>query len=161
MIRKHKKYSKPRKPFEKKRMEEENILIEKYGLKNKKEIWKAESAVDKIRKRAKELIRSNENDKKKFFDKLNKSGLKVDSISDVLALTKEDYLNRRLQTIIFQKKLANSAKMARQIITHKNVLVDGNVVNIPSYIVPVESEDKISLKKQYILNKNKEKENNE
>ncbi len=152
MIRKHKKYSKPRKPFEKKRIEEENILVEKYGLKSKREIWKAEAAVGKMRERAKNLIRSSEEEKQRFFDKLKKVGFVVSSIADVLALTKEDYLNRRLQTIVYRRSLSSSAKGARQMITHKNVLVDGGVVSSPSYIVPIDLEEKIKLKRVYVSN---------
>jgi len=40
-----------------------------------------------------------------------------------------------------------SPKSARQLIVHKKVLINNNVVNSPSYIVPLELEDKISLKK--------------
>lgn len=156
MIRKHKKYSKPRKPFEKKRIDEENVIKEKYGLKNKREIWKAEASVSKIRNRAKNLIRSSEEEKEKFFEKLKNQGFNVSSISDVLALTKEDYLNRRLQTIVFKKKLANTIKMARQMITHKNILVNRTAVSSPSFIVHVDLEDKITLKKPHVVqDKNK------
>ena len=156
MIRKHKKYSKPRKPFEKKRIEEENELIRKYGLKSKREIWKANAQVTKMRSRAKDLIQADNEEREKFFNKLKKSGFKVNSTSDVLALTKEDYLNRRLQTVVFKRSLANSPKMARQMITHKNVLVEGRVVSSPSYIVPLDLEDKIKLKKIFIKNTEKE-----
>ncbi|MEK6883689.1 MAG: 30S ribosomal protein S4 [Nanoarchaeota archaeon] len=149
MIRKHKKYSKPRKPFEKKRIEEEDELIKRFGLKNKKEIWRGEAAISKIRERAKNLIRSDEEEKQNFFEKLKRLGFIVGTISDVLALTKEDYLNRRLQTIVFKKGLANSIKMGRQMIVHKNVLVNEKIVSSPSYVVPVNLEDNIKLKRNY------------
>ena len=35
MKKQKKKYLRPRRPFDKKRIEEENLLVEKYGLKNK------------------------------------------------------------------------------------------------------------------------------
>lgn len=146
MKRKHKNYSRPKRPFDKARIEEEKIIVKEYGLKNKKEIWKTEAKIKLIRERAKKLVSAKEEDKKIFFDKLNKSGFKVNSIADVLSLTKEDLLKRRLQTIVFKKELAKSPKEARQMITHKKVLVDGKVVNIPSYIVSVEFEKKISVK---------------
>ena len=44
-LRKKKNYKKPRKLYDKVRIEDENILVNKYGLKNKREIWKAEAAV--------------------------------------------------------------------------------------------------------------------
>ncbi len=144
--RKRKLYKRPKKPFDKPRIEEENTIKDKFGLKNKKEIWKAEAEISKIRRRAKNLISKSEEEKQKFFIKLNKIGLNVKDISDVLALTKEDYLSRRLETFVFKKGLANSPRQARQLIAHKHVLVNGKVVNSPSFIVTKELEDKLQLK---------------
>ena len=62
--RKRKKYSRPQRPFDKARIQEENILKDKYGLKNKKEIWKADAAIRRIRNLAKQLITKSEEDKK-------------------------------------------------------------------------------------------------
>lgn len=146
MKRKHKNYSRPKRPFDKARIDEEKEIVKKFGLKNKKEIWKAEAKINRFRERAKKEVSASEEDKKLFFDKLSKIGLKVNAIAEVLSLTKEDLLNRRLQTIVFKKELAKSVKEARQMITHKKVLVNEEVVNIPSYIVPVELEDKITVK---------------
>lgn len=146
MKRKHKQYSRPKRPFDKTRINEEFNIKKQFGLKNKKEIWKAEAKIKLIRERAKKLITADEEEKKKLFNKLQKIGLNVNSIADVLSLDKKDYLNRRLQTIVAEKKLVPTTKTARQMIVHKKVLVNGKVVNKPSYIVPVEYENKITLK---------------
>jgi small subunit ribosomal protein S4 len=146
MIRKHKKYARPRKAFDKHRIDEEVQIKQQFGLKNKREIWKAEAKVAIMRRRAKELITASSEEKEKFFEKLRAVGLPVKTISDVLALTKEDILRRRLQTVVHQKKLAQTSKGARQLITHKKVLVEGKVVNAPSYLVPTHSENLISVK---------------
>lgn len=146
MKRKHKSYSKPKRPFDKARIEEEAKIKEEYGLKNKIEIWKADSQIKSIREKAKKLIPAGPEEQKALFEKLKKIGFKADSISDILSLEKKDYLNRRLQTIVFKKRLAQSLKHARQMIVHKKILVDNRVVNSPSYIVPVEFEEKISVK---------------
>ena len=148
MKRKHKSYSRPKRPFDKARIEEEAGIKEEYGLKNKVEIWKADSQIKSIREKAKKLISASSEQQRALFDKLKKIGLKANSISDVLSLEKKDYLNRRLQTIVFRKKLAHSSKQARQMIVHKKVLVDGRAINSPSYIVPVALEEKISVKKK-------------
>ena len=148
--RRRKLFSRPRKPFDSKRMQEENILVEKYGLKNKKEIWKAVSKASKMRRQAKELIGKSETEQREFFERLNKMGLNVVKISDVLAIRSEDLFERRLQTVVFKKKLASTPKQARQFITHKKVLVNGRAVNIPSFIVTRNLEDKISLKTKRI-----------
>jgi len=159
--RKRKLFSRPRKPFDRKRIDEENALIKKYGLKNKREIWKAKSFVSKLRRRAKDLIGAKESEQKQFFDKLTKMGLKTSNTSDVLALTEENLLERRLQTFVFRKKLANTVGQARQFIVHKNVLVDGNVVNIPSFIVTLDLENKISVKERKIKEVKEKKESGE
>ncbi len=143
--RKRKKYSKPRRLYDKVRIEEENVLIDKYGLKSKREIWKAEGAIVKIRRLAKKLITANEEEKKHFIEKLKKKGFKANNIADALLLTKEDWLKRRLQTILFKKGLANTAKQARQLVTHKHVSVGYRTVNIPSYQVTLEEEPLIKL----------------
>jgi small subunit ribosomal protein S4 len=157
MKRKHKKYSRPKRPFEKTRIEEEKEIAKNFGLKNKKEIWKAEAKIKSMREKAKKLISSKPEEQKALFNKLNKIGIKVDSISSVLSLNKEDYLKRRLQTVLVTKKIASTPREARQLIVHKKVLVNGGVVNIPSYIVPLELEDKINLKDKKIKKKKEEK----
>lgn len=146
MIRKHKAYSRPRKPFDKKRIEEEAEIQKQFGLKNKREIWRAESEIGIIRKHAKALITADEGRKEEFFAGLQKRGFPVKTISDALGLTKEDLLKRRLQTLVFEKKLAATPKAARQLIVHRNVLVDHKVVNVPSTLIPIALEHKISLK---------------
>ena len=147
MKRKHKTYSKPKRPFDKARIDEEAKLKTDFGLKNKKEIWKAEAKIKSIREKAKKAITASPEEQQALFDRLKKIGLDVDSIADVLSLEGKDYLRRRLQTILVTKKIATTPKSARQLITHKKVLINGKVVNVPSYIVPVELENKISLKK--------------
>ena len=147
MKRKHKTYSKPKRPFDKARIDEEAIIKKEFGLQNKKEIGKADAKIQSIREKAKKLISASQEEQQALFDRLAKKGLRVGSIADVLSLEKEDYLKRRLQTIVVNKKLATTSKSARQLIAHKKVLVDGKVVNVPSYIVPVKLEDKISVKK--------------
>ena len=42
--RRRKNFSRPKKLFDRARIDEENVIVKKYGLKNKKEIWKAKSA---------------------------------------------------------------------------------------------------------------------
>ena len=148
MKRKHKQYSRPKRPFDKARIEEEVVVKKRYGLKNKREIWKADAKTRIIRQKAKRLIKASAEEQKAFFDRLKKMGLNVSSISDVLGLDKTNYLDRRLQTVVVNKGLASTPKSARQLIVHKKVLVNGTVVDSPSYIVKLEAEDKISLKKK-------------
>jgi small subunit ribosomal protein S4 len=153
MKRKHKTYSRPKRPFDKPRIEEEAGIVEEFGLKNKREIWKADAKIKSIREKAKKLISAKPEDQQVLFNKLNKMGLKVNSISSVLSLDKQDYMRRRLQTVVVTRKLATTPKQARQLIVHKKVLVDGKAIDSPSYVVPVELESKITLKAKKIQNK--------
>ncbi|MEM3091206.1 MAG: 30S ribosomal protein S4 [Candidatus Pacearchaeota archaeon] len=148
MKRKHKKYSKPKRSFDKQRIEEEAKIMEEFGLKNKREIWKAESKVKSIREKAKKLIQAKDEEKEALFIKLQKIGFNVKSIGDVLSLTTRDYLKRRLQTILVKKRIVGTPKAARQLIVHKKIMVGDNVINSPSYIVPIDLEDKIFLRKK-------------
>ncbi len=151
--RKRSKFRKPKKAFDKLRIKEEEAIVGKYGLKNKKEIWKAEAEISKLRRRAKALIPKSDEEKKEFFEKLNHLGLKIKIIADVLALTKENWLDRRLQTFVFKKELAKTIKQARQLIVHKLVLVDNKIVNKPSFVIKTDLENKISLKERKLKEK--------
>ncbi|MDO8517487.1 MAG: 30S ribosomal protein S4 [Nanoarchaeota archaeon] len=156
--RKRKLYRRPKKAFDSARIEEENVIMDKYGLKNKREIWKAESCVSKLRKRAKSLISKSQDEKDKFFEKLNNMGFVINDISDVLSLTKENWLDRRLQTFVFKKNLANTPSQARQLIVHKHISVNGNIVNIPSFMVTKDLENKLALKNINVKQKPKKEE---
>jgi len=146
MKRKHKKYSRPKRPFDKNRIVEEEKIKKEFGLKNKKEIWRSESRIKLMRTLAKNLISARPEEQKKLFEKLGNLGFKAGSVAEILSLDKKDYLRRRLQTVVVVKKLARTLKEARQFITHRKVLIDGKVVDSPSYIVPVSLEGKISVK---------------
>ncbi len=146
MIRKKKLYARPKKLYVRARIDEENALMKKYALKNKREIWKVSANVNYYRSRAKELAKHSVEEQKILFSKLNSIGIKVDSIADVLALKIESFLERRLPSVIARKGLLKTPQQARQMVVHKNVMIDGKIVNTPSYIVRVSDEDMISLK---------------
>lgn len=145
MIRKRKRYVRPKKLYEKSRIEEENKLVERYGLKNKHEIWKTIAKVSYFRRRAKALAKASREEQEVLFAKLRALGLQVHAIADVLALTLEDILRRRLPTILVVKKFASTIWQARQLVVHKHVRILGKVVNVPSYLVSVNEESAITL----------------
>lgn len=55
-------------------------------------------------------------------------------------------LERRLDNVIFRTGLARTRREARQVVGHRHVLVNGKVVNIPSFLVSV--GDKIEIKEK-------------
>ena len=157
MIRKKKLFSRPKKAFQKTRMEEENVLLKSYGLKNKREVWKSLAKINYYRTRAKSLAKSSSEEQETFLGKLRALGFKTNTISDVLALQIEDLLKRRLPSIVTAKKLAHTVQQARQMVVHRKILVSGNVISIPSYIVPIAEEDKITSTQKLVSPKPAEK----
>jgi small subunit ribosomal protein S4 len=146
MIKKHKKYVRPKQIFERERIDEEDKLVKKFGLKNKTEIWKTQAKVDYFRGRAKDLAKQPPEEQEVFFNKLRALGLKIEGTADVLDLKVENLLERRLPTVLVKKKLANAVKQGRQFVTHKKVLINGTAINSPSYLVPLSEEGQIKIK---------------
>jgi small subunit ribosomal protein S4 len=150
----HKSYQTPKRPWEKTRIEEETRLIIEYGLRNKREVWKAQSILRKYRKGARDLlaIMSGGTDRALFEAKrselissLQRAGLLGPDadIEDILALRVQAQLERRLQTIVYRRGLSRSPKQARQLITHGHVAIGGRRVSIPGYRVSRSEEPQI------------------
>lgn len=146
-----KKYQKPRHPWRADRIEAEKKILREYGLKNKKEIWRVETILRNYRRQARNLLalRGEETEKKEkeLLQSLIRLGLlkKNATLDDVLALKTRDLLDRRLQTVVYKKGLANTIKHARQLIVHGHVTVKGGKVTAPSYMVRVDEEDSIRV----------------
>jgi small subunit ribosomal protein S4 len=148
MRKQSKKYEKPLKPWDKTRIEDEAKLLQNYGLRRKKEIWKTQSVLRNYRRIARSLAAKADKEKEKvLLDKLFRIGLvgKDADLDDVLALTIEKLLDRRLQTMVFKRGMCSTLKQARQYIVHGHVAVDGRKIRWPSTIIHLSDEDKISL----------------
>jgi small subunit ribosomal protein S4 len=148
MKKQKKKFEKPLRPWDKTRIEEERKIIQNYGLRRKREIWRTESILRNYRRIARNLAAKRDKEKEKILlDKLFKMGLisKDANLDDVLALTIEKLLNRRLQTLVFKKGLASTPKQARHFIVHGHIALDERRVKWPSVIVPIAEENKITL----------------
>lgn len=145
------KYSGPSHPWQRKRIEEEKIILDDFGLKNKKEIWKMQSRLRSFKVQAKALTaRKDEQSKKEekaLLVKLYNLGM-VDegvSVEKILDLSIHDILNRRLQSMVFKQNLAHSMKQARQFIVHGHIMVGEDTIDVPSYIVKRAEEPKIKF----------------
>lgn len=150
MKKQRRKYEKPKKLWDKETIEKEKTLIKTFGLRRKREIWGAEALLRKYRRLARELAAKRDKEKEKVLvNKLVRMGLlaKNSGLDDVLGLTVENILERRLQTIVFKKRLANTPKQARQFIVHGKVKIGDRKIFYPSYLVPGEEENKIEVKK--------------
>ncbi|MCQ5375107.1 MAG: 30S ribosomal protein S4 [Methanomassiliicoccales archaeon] len=148
-------YDTPSHPWKADRIKEETELVRMYGLKNKREIWKAKSIVRNLRRQSRNLqarLRFGEEQARiETQNLLKKCGmigllpLDGSTLDDVLSLTTESILNRRLQTLVYNKGLANTMEQARQFIVHGHIFVNGRRVTVPGYIVRRNEEDKIAF----------------
>ena len=138
-------------------MDSELLLIGKYGLKNKREVWRVQYVLARIRKAARELLTLEPNDPRRIFEgeALIKRMIRIGVLSKeesqldyVLGLTTKQFLERRLQTIVFQNQYAQSIHHARTLIFQKKIAFNRGlrspIINIPSFIVRKENENKIN-----------------
>lgn len=148
------KYETPAHPWEGERIKEENELLMKYGLKNKQELWRAQSLVRSLREQSRELqarIRTGDPQARIETDQLLARCSRLSilpeegaTLNDVLLLNTESVLQRRLQTMVYRKGLAYTPKQARQFIVHGHAAVGGRKVTIPGYLVKRGEEDNIA-----------------
>jgi len=148
------KYERPSHPWEGERIKAENDLLKKYGLKNKKELWRSQFVLRRFRQRARELqarVRTGdkqaEKEREELLRRLGRLGLlplEGTTLDDVLALDVEAVLSRRLQTLTFLKGLAFTPRQARQFIVHGHVSIAGRRVTIPGYVVSRTEENGIA-----------------
>ena len=152
-------YNTPSHPWQKVRMEQESNLMHQYGLKNKKEIWRADTKVREMRRQARKLTaKSSETQAQKekvlLLAKLNRLGmLEQDSaLEDVLRMNPENILDRRLQTQVYLQGLSSTVKQARQLIVHGHISVDGAVTRVPGMTVTRLQEKNIVYSPSSALN---------
>jgi small subunit ribosomal protein S4 len=148
-----KKYDTPSHPWQAVRITEENEILKKYGLKNKTEVWKAQSYLRRLRRQARELqarLRTKDPQAEKEYRNLIKRVANLAMLpdnavlDDVLALNIEAVLGRRLQTLVYQKGLAGTLQQSRQMIVHGHVGVGGRKVRVPGYLVTLAESEGIS-----------------
>ncbi|MBW9141332.1 MAG: 30S ribosomal protein S4 [Candidatus Aramenus sp.] len=145
-----KKWEGPGLPWIKEVLRQEQELMGRYGLRNKRELWLARTVIREFRHMARGLLALPPAERavreKQLINKLYKMGLlksQQSTVDDILGLREEDLLERRLQTIVFKKGLARTIYQARQLIAHGHIVVKGTRVTSPGYIVQREEEDTI------------------
>jgi small subunit ribosomal protein S4 len=143
------KFSRPMHPWRKDRIEEEKALSIEYGFKNKREIWKLRTLLRKFYSRAKKIIATKteqgERENLQLLTRLKSLGILAENadIEEVLGITLTSLIDRRLQSIVCKKGLARSMKQARQLITHGHIMVAGEKINAPGYLVPKKDNESI------------------
>merc|ERR1712066_37847 len=147
-------FRKPKRPFEKERLDGEMKIVGEYGLKNKREVWRVQYALAKIRSSARALLTLDEKDETRLFQgeallrRMTRLGLLLESerkLDYVLGLTAAKIMERRLQTKVFKLGLAKSIHHARTLIRQRHIRVGKQICNIPSFLVRLDSEKHIDF----------------
>jgi small subunit ribosomal protein S4 len=144
-------FRRPRRIWTTDQLNAELYIIGSYGLRNKRELWRAQSEVARFRNQARALLalptEVRQEKEAQLLNFLNRLGLVNQSatLDDVLNLKIEDLLERRLQTLVMKKSDIKSAQQARQIVAHGHVSLGNRIVNIPGYLVRREEEQQILL----------------
>lgn len=141
------KFNPPRNPWRSDQLSQELYLLGTYGLRNKRELWRAQTYLSNIRKQARQLLAAASDirgrEEPKLLTHLERQGLIQNSsasLDDVLSLTIENVLERRLQTLVWRRGLARSPYQARQFVSHGHVSLNERRVTIPSYLVSPNEE---------------------
>lgn len=148
-----KNFNKPRSLWTADQLMSELQIIGNYGLRNKRELWKAETELSRIRKQARALLalphEERSGKERELLASLNRIGFVQEgaTLDDVLNLTIETLMERRLQTLVLKKGLAKTPWQARQAVVHGHITINERIVDVPSYVVSRDEEGVISLRK--------------
>ena len=151
-------WKKPKRPLNFDLKMDELKILGTFGLKTKRELWKARTELSRVRNQARSLLalRQDVREQKEpiLMNSLSKVGyVQSDAtLDDVLNLEINDLLGRRLQTIVQKKFYFKTPYQARQAVSHGHVLIGDQIVNIPSYLVKVDEEDKVKLTSESVFN---------
>ncbi|MEA1907242.1 MAG: 30S ribosomal protein S4 [Euryarchaeota archaeon] len=146
----HKQYSTPKHPWQAERLAAESELVKTYGLRNKREVWTAESILRKYRRATRRLLAESaagnftghvETEANQIIARLQRFDIMPadTELTDILTFEVKDVLERRLQTQVYRQGLAHTMRQARQFITHGHIAVAGHKVTIPSYLVSMKA----------------------
>ncbi|WP_148686311.1 30S ribosomal protein S4 [Candidatus Nitrosocosmicus hydrocola] len=144
-----KSYNRPRSIWTSDQISTELYIVGSYGLRNKRELWKAQTEIARIRNQARALLALSidvrHEKETQLLNYLSRLGLVANesSLDDVLNLKIEDILERRLQTIVMKKSNLKSPYQARQLVVHGHVSIGNRKINLPGYLVKREEESLI------------------
>ena len=139
-------WRKPKRPLNYELKMEELKTLGTFGLRTKRELWKAHTELSRVRHQARSLLALRQEVREEKEPILMKSLARIGLVSsdatldDVLNLNADDLLSRRFQTIVTKKFDFKSPYQARQAIIHGHVMIGDRKIDIPSYIVTIEEE---------------------
>ena len=142
-------WRKPKRPLNYELKMEELKILGTFGLRTKRELWKAHTELSRVRHQARSLLALRQDERQEKEPVLMKSLARIGLVSsgatldDVLNLQVDDLLSRRLQSIVSKKLGFKTPYQARQAIIHGHIMIKDRRVNIPSYIVTLEEEEEV------------------
>lgn len=151
--RNRKKYDKPKDMWNLARINADGALIEEFGLKNMRELWKVQTELSRLRSNIRMLLSGtsaqNTFVQEKMVGRLSRYGIsgRDATLDSLLDLKENAFLSRRLQSLVLKKGLAKTIKQARQLIVHGYIAINGKRVNRPGYLVPASEESGIGYYK--------------
>ncbi|MEM2760119.1 MAG: 30S ribosomal protein S4 [Nitrososphaerales archaeon] len=146
-------FKKPRRPWTSDQLMTELQIVGTYGLRNKRELWKAQTELSRIRKQARALLALPHEvrlgKERELLTSLHRMGLVQEgaTLDDVLNLTIETLLERRLQSVVMRKGFAKTPYQARQVVVHGHITINDSVVNIPGYMVRHDEERSVAIRR--------------
>jgi len=144
-----KSWRKPKRPLNYQLKMDELQTVGTFGLRTKRELWKAHTELSRVRQQARSLLALTQKVRDEKEPILLKSLAKIGLISsdatldDVLNLKPTDLLARRLQTIVSNKLGFKTPYQARQAVIHGHIMIGDRKIDIPSYTVTVTEEDSV------------------
>ena len=161
-------WRKPKRPLNYELKMEELKTLGTFGLRTKRELWKAHTELSRVRHQARSLLALRQEIRVEKEPILMKSLARIGlvagdaTLDDVLNLKADDLLSRRLQTIVSNKLGFKTPYQARQAVIHGHIMIGDRKINIPSYTVTVEEENSVHFtpesKIPEMLEKTKKKE---
>ena len=144
-------WRKPKRPLNYELKMDELQTLGTFGLRTKRELWKAHTELSRVRQQARSLLALTQEARAEkepiLLKSLSRIGLVSEnaSLDDVLNLKPTDLLARRLQTIVSNKLGFKTPYQARQAVIHGHIMVGDRKVDIPSYTVTVAEEDSVKF----------------
>jgi small subunit ribosomal protein S4 len=142
-------WRKPKRPLNYELKMDELQTLGTFGLRTKRELWKAHTELSRVRQQARSLLALTQKVRAEKEPILLKSLARIGlvendaTLDDVLNLKPTDLLARRLQTIVSNKLGFKTPYQARQAVIHGHIMVGDRKVDIPSYTVTVAEEDSV------------------
>lgn len=144
-------WRKPKRPLNYDLKMDELRTLGSFGLRTKKELWKAHTELSRVRNQARSLLALRQEVRAErepvLMRSLTRIGLVNEdaTLDDVLNLQVTDLLARRLQTIVWKKLEFKSPYQARQAVVHGHIMLGDRIVDVPSYVVRLDEEPTIKI----------------